>query len=159
MSITTAFAAGYNPAFCSTGCKPTQLSPYFNSNSRRPYDDLGWRPAMSIAALDLDHARQLIDRGAAAGRATAVGKAYLLETDDAARNVRERTYPDAKRMVEPLIDVEIAHAPALRDKRDVMFYFIGASHVEALGTNRFLPGAIADHLTSFGGDLTGNAQM
>lgn len=159
MSITTAFAAGYNQAFCSTGCKPTQLSPYFNSESRRPYDDIGWRPAMSIAALDLDQARQLIDRGAAAGRSAAVGKAYLLETDDAARNVRARTYPDAKRMVDSLIDVEITHAPALREKRDVMFYFIGATRVADLGTNRFLPGAVADHLTSAGGDLTGHGQM
>lgn len=159
MSITTAFAAGYNRAFCSNGCKPTQLSPYFNSDSRRPYDDIGWRPTMSIAALDLVHARQLIDRGAASGRLAAVGKAYLLETDDAARNVRALTYADAKRMVDSQIDVEITRAPALRDKRDVMFYFIGAARVEDVGTNRFLPGAVADHLTSVGGDLTGNSQM
>jgi uncharacterized protein (TIGR03790 family) len=159
MSITTAFAAGYDKAFCSTGCKPTQLSPYFNSDSRRPYDDMGLRPTMSIAALDLNHAQQLIDRGAAAGRAAVGGKAYLLETSDAARNVRSQTYADARRMVEPLIDVEITRAPALRDKRDVMFYFIGATRVEDLSTNRFLPGAVADHLTSAGGDLTGSSQM
>ncbi len=159
MSITTAFAAGYNRAFCATGCKPTQLSPYFNSGSRRPYDDLGWRPTMSIAALDMDHARQLIDRGAAAGRSSAIGKAYLLETEDAARNVRSLTYAEAERMVQASIKVEIARAPALRDKRDVMFYFIGATRVADLGSNRFLAGAIADHLTSAGGDLTGNAQM
>lgn len=159
MSMTTAFAAGYNRAFCSQGCKPTQLSPYFNSNSRRPYDDIGWRPTMSIAALDLDHARQLIDRGAAADRSPVGGKAYLLETADAARNVRSLTYADAKRMVGPMIDVEITSAPELRGKQDVMFYFIGAARVEGLGTNRFLPGAVADHLTSFGGDLTGTGQM
>jgi uncharacterized protein (TIGR03790 family) len=55
--------------------------------------------------------------------------------------------------------LEITRAPVLRDKPDVMFYFIGAAHVEELGTNRFLPGAVADHLTSFGGDLTGTSQM
>lgn len=159
MSITTAFAAGYNKAFCSNGCKATQLSPYFNSDSRRPYKDIGWRPTMSIAALDLSHARQLIDRGAAADGSVAVGKAYLMETNDAARNVRALTYADARRRVDSLIDIEITRAPALRDKRDVMFYFIGAARVEDLATNRFLPGAVADHLTSVGGDLTGNSQM
>jgi uncharacterized protein (TIGR03790 family) len=159
MSITTAVAAGFNRAFCSEGCKATRWSPYFNSNSRRPFDDFGWRPTMSIAALDFKHARQLIDRGAAAGQGALLGRAYLLQTDDVHRNVRAATYADAKRMVGSTIDVEIVSAPALREKPDVMFYFIGAARVDDLDTNRFLPGALADHLTSSGGDLTGSSQM
>lgn len=159
MSITTAFAAGFDRAFCSEGCNATRWSPYFNSDSRRPFDDFGWRPAMSIAALDFKHARQLIDRGAAAGRSAASGKAYLLQTDDVPRNVRATTYADAKRMVDSMIEVDIVSAPALRDKPDVMFYFIGTARVDGLDTNRFLPGALGDHLTSFGGDLTGSSQM
>lgn len=35
----------------------------------------------------------------------------------------------------------------------------GASAVSKLASNRFLPGAVADHLTSFGGDLLGGGQM
>ncbi|MCP4041285.1 MAG: TIGR03790 family protein, partial [Gammaproteobacteria bacterium] len=31
MSITTAFAAGFDPAFCAQGCARTLISPYFNS--------------------------------------------------------------------------------------------------------------------------------
>lgn len=159
MSITTAFAAGFDRAFCSEGCASTKLSPYFNSDSPRPYRDFGWRPTMSIAALDFKHARQLIDRGAAAGQSAAIGKAYLLQTDDVHRNVRARSYADAKLMVKGAIDVEVIKASALEAKPDVMFYFIGAADVANLGTNRFLPGALADHLTSFGGDLVGSEQM
>lgn len=159
MSVTTAFAAGFDPAFCSKECLPTKLSPYFHSDSRRPFDDFGWRPAMSVTALDFKRAKQLIDRGAAAGKGAARGKAYLVETDDALRNVRATRYADAKRMVERDIDVEVVHTPALEGRPDVMFYFIGALKVDKIDTNRFLPGALADHLTSLAGDLTGAKQM
>jgi hypothetical protein len=41
----------------------------------------------------------------------------------------------------------------------VLFYFTGASQVPHLESLRFAPGALADHLTSFGGDLLGIRQM
>ncbi len=53
----------------------------------------------------------------------------------------------------------VVEAEALRDAKDVLFYFIGKERVEALETLRFVPGAIADHLTSFGGQLTDSSQM
>lgn len=158
MSITTAFAVGFEPAFCSDRCTATRWSPYFNSNSRRPYEQLGLRPTMSIAALDLGRARELIDRGVSADGALA-GTAYLLETSDLRRNVRAATYQDAQLMAGDAIPVQIVRAAALESKSDVMFYFIGAAEVPKLATNRFLPGAIADHLTSLGGELTGSLQM
>ena len=40
-----------------------------------------------------------------------------------------------------------------------MFYFTGLARVTGIDTNRFLPGAIADHLTSAGGKLTDSKQM
>ena len=40
-----------------------------------------------------------------------------------------------------------------------MFYFTGLARVRALATYTFLPGAIADHLTSAGGRLTDSKQM
>jgi uncharacterized protein (TIGR03790 family) len=40
-----------------------------------------------------------------------------------------------------------------------MFYFTGAATVNGLERYRFLPGAAADHLTSFGGMLTNSSQM
>jgi uncharacterized protein (TIGR03790 family) len=40
-----------------------------------------------------------------------------------------------------------------------MFYFIGAASVAGLDSNHFLPGAVGDHLTSYGGALTDGSQM
>jgi uncharacterized protein (TIGR03790 family) len=164
MSITTAVAAGFDRRWCSDGCIPTRLNPYFNSDSRRPRDDLKLRPTMSVAANDFEGAKALIDRGlAASARASAgkapPGKAYLLSTDDAARNVRAPGYGDAKLMVAGRVPVEILHAPALQGRNDVLFYFIGAMHVPELLSNRFVPGAVGDHLTSTGGNLLGMGQM
>jgi uncharacterized protein (TIGR03790 family) len=159
MSITTAMAAGYDPSFCSDRCTATRWSPYFNSNSRRPYTEFGLRPAMSIAALDLERARELIDRGVASDGAAPKGKGFLVETTDVVRNVRAARYADAKLLVKDALPLEIIKTAALEQKQDVMFYFIGASEVTKLASNRFLPGAVADHLTSLGGDLTGGSQM
>jgi uncharacterized protein (TIGR03790 family) len=159
MSITTAFAAGFDPGFCSERCTTTRWSPYFNANSRRPFDDLGWRPAMSIAALDFERARELIDRGIAADSSMPAGRAYLLSTADPKRNVRAAGYRDARLMVHGAIPVEVVQAQALEAKNDVLFYFTGSAEVSGIRSNRFLPGAVADHLTSLGGDLTGGVQM
>ncbi len=43
---------------------------------------------------------------------------------------------------------------AVKYATDVLFYFTGVANVAGLETLRFVPGAIADHLTSSGGDLT-----
>jgi uncharacterized protein (TIGR03790 family) len=40
-----------------------------------------------------------------------------------------------------------------------LFYFIGKDRVEGLETLGFLPGAIADHLTSAGGEMPDSGQM
>jgi uncharacterized protein (TIGR03790 family) len=164
MSITSAFAFGFDRAYCAEGCAVTRLSPYFDSNSRQPYNELKVRPTMSIAATTVENARALINRGVAASqRANSgrppPGRAYLVETDDAARNVRAAGYADAKIMVAGRVPVEIVHTPGLKDRDDVLFYFIGARTVPDLETNHFVPGAVADHLTSTGGNLLGFSQM
>ena len=40
-----------------------------------------------------------------------------------------------------------------------MFYFTGDQFVDDIESNQYLPGAIADHLTSSGGKLTDSFQM
>jgi uncharacterized protein (TIGR03790 family) len=164
MSITSAFAFGFDRAYCAEGCALTRSSPYFDSNSRQPYNELKLRPTMSIAATNFQNARALINRGIAASqRANSgrppPGRAYLVETDDAVRNVRAAGYADAKLMVAGRVPVETVHTPGLKDRDDVLFYFIGARNVPDLTTNHFVPGAVGDHLTSTGGNLLGFAQM
>jgi uncharacterized protein (TIGR03790 family) len=159
MSITAAFAFGFDPVFCAAGCVGTQLSRYYNSNSQRPYDDLHVRPTMSIAALDDAQARILIDRGVASDGTSPTGTAYLITSGDEARDVRAIGYPDAQALNGKDLRMEVLHTPGLRQRGDVMFYFTGAAQVPDLLTNRFLPGSVGDHLTSYGGELSDSSQM
>jgi uncharacterized protein (TIGR03790 family) len=158
LSITTAFAFGFDSAFCAQGCRPTRRSPYYNSPSRAPFSDLALRPAMLLAGQSVEEGKALIDRGVAADGTFPDGTAYLLSTSDRARNTRAAGYAllDA---LKPSVRVERLEADALRDRRDVLFYFTGLPVVAGLESLRFRPGAIADHLTSSGGVLTGQSQM
>ena len=158
LSITTAFAFGFDAAFCAQGCRPTRRSPYFNSPSRAPFTDLALRPAMLLAGQSVAEGKALIDRGVAADATFPGGTAYLLSTSDRARNARAAGYALLDG-VKPPVRIERIDADELRDRRDVLFYFTGLSAVAGLETLRFRPGAIADHLTSTGGVLTGHAQM
>jgi uncharacterized protein (TIGR03790 family) len=159
MSVTSAFAFGFDQRYCASGCVATQLSRYFNSASRRPFDDLQLRPAMSIAAANFEQARALILRGVAADATAPEGTAYLLTSGDQARDVRASTYADAQMLAGDRVGIQLVNAAALEGRRDVMFYFIGAIKVPNLETNQFLPGSVADHLTSYGGALTDGSQM
>src|SRR4051812_23827346 len=151
MSITSAFAYGYDAALCEQGCKPTRPSRYFDAKSRAPFADFGLRPAMALAARTLEQAKALIDRGVAADGTRPDGTAYLVSTSDAVRNVRSRLYPLAVKAAGGF-PVRTLQADALTYRTDVLFYFTGAARVP-LETVRFLPGAIGDHLTSSGGVL------
>jgi uncharacterized protein (TIGR03790 family) len=88
-----------------------------------------------------------------------VGTAYLLSTSDAARNVRSSSYPLVENLIRGRIYGRTMKQNAVKYATDVLFYFTGVAQVEGLDTLRFVPGAIADHLTSSGGNLTDSSQM
>lgn len=159
MSVTTAVAAGYDKAFCARGCEATRESPLFKYGGNRPFTDLGWRPAMLLPAGDFQLTRDLVERGIAADHTFPVGAAYLLSTSDARRNVRAAGYARVKSLFGELLDVRILQQDAIAGRDDVLFYFTGSTWVKELASNRFLPGAMADHLTSAGGRLDGGGQM
>jgi uncharacterized protein (TIGR03790 family) len=159
MSITTAMAAGFRKEFCAATCRPTEASPYFDSDSRRPYDDFGWRPSILLAGTTLDDVKALIDRGVAADGTHPSGTAYLMSTSDRARNTRARFYQGILLMQSDRFRLQMLKQDSLRYRDDVMFYFTGLAKVPGIESNTFLPGAIADHLTSAGGQLTGSSQM
>ncbi|MHB1585679.1 MAG: TIGR03790 family protein [Acidiferrobacteraceae bacterium] len=155
MSITTAFAMGYDPRFCSAGCQPTKTNPYFNSNSTAPYRDFGIRPTMMLAGRSVRAAEELIDRGVASDDTEPRGTAYLVSTGDPARNVRAVEYPVIKRWLRGMVRTRVIHGAGIWNKPHVLFYFTGIPKVPGLGTNRFAPGSVGDDLTSFGGVLSG----
>ena len=176
MGITSALALGFSASQCG-GCGRTAASPYFDSDSSRPFTDLTIRLSMMLGAPTLVAAQALIARGVAADGSQPGGTGYLLRTADAARSVR---YPDwlalpgawagtpglALRYTDASVAPAAAGtgapgpAQAISNQSDVLFYFTGLGAVPLLASNRFLPGAAADHLTSFGGLLPGaNGQM
>jgi len=159
MSITSAFAFGYDRAYCASACAPTKASAYFDSASRSPSLELGIRPAMMLAGHSLPEVKALIDRGVRSDGTNPRASAYLLITSDHPRNTRALLYPLVRSPVPDLIDIKILRQDALTERKDVMFYFTGLSSVAGLGTLEFLPGAVADHLTSVGGMLTDSTQM
>jgi uncharacterized protein (TIGR03790 family) len=159
MSITSAFTFGMHEEYCASGCVPTKTDPYFDTWGKRPYSDLRIRPSMSIAARDFARAKALIDRGVRSDGEAPRGTAYLVTTSDPQRNVRSAEYPAGERVAGHEFDFPVVTGPAPTDPLNVMFYFTGTARVERIERIHLLPGAVADHLTSFGGMLTDSSQM
>jgi uncharacterized protein (TIGR03790 family) len=159
MSITSAFAFGYDDAWCAKGCNSTRQSAYFNSATRKPYSDLGIRPTMMLAGSSVEQVRDMIDRGVESDASYPEGTAYLVSTSDKARNVRSHFYPQVVDKLSKRISTAVEETDALSGKNDVLFYITGLKQVEKIDSNQFVNGAIADHLTSAGGVLFGGRQM
>lgn len=159
MSLTSALAFGFDPDYCSATCGPTKTSPYFDAATVTPFDDLGMRPAMMLAGRSYDEVKALIDRGVAADSGFPNGHAYLLRTPDKERNVRAAYFEQTEAQLQGVFRIAVLDTGAIEYRQDVLFYFTGLPQVPQLKTLRFLPGALADHLTSFGGQLTDSSQM
>jgi len=159
MSLTSALAFGFNEKFCSTECTPTAPSPYFNSQSRYPAKDHQLRPAMMLAGVTFEQVSALIGRGIASDHSFPNGHAYLLSTSDKARNTRAMNYAQTAKDLDGVFSLQILETDYILDRQDVLFYFTGLIQVPMLETLAFLPGALADHLTSAGGKLTDSSQM
>jgi uncharacterized protein (TIGR03790 family) len=159
MSITTAFAAGYRPGFCEPGCGLTAPNPLFDTDGWLPADTVGWWPAMLIPTDDAASARALIERGIAADGTGPRGNVYLVRTQDASRNVRSATYPEVHSSLDSRLRVIDLQTPVMSEPAGAIAYFTGAMQVNELARVHFLPGAVADHLTSLGGVPGGGSQM
>jgi uncharacterized protein (TIGR03790 family) len=159
MSITSAFAAGYQPAFCEPGCQRTAANPLFDTQGWLPADTAGWLPAMLLPTRDEALARAIIDRGGAADGTRPAGAVYLVRTQDVARNVRAAQYSQTIARLSSRVRVAELTTPIGQGPADIIGYFTGSVHVAELPTLAFRPGAVADHLTSTGGALEGSDQM
>lgn len=163
-SITGALALGFDPGPCAGAahsCAPTRASPYFNARTARPFADLRMRPSMLIAARDVAGAKALIDRGVRADgslglRGAPPVHAHFVVTGDRARNVRAPLFPPPGAPRGTGVAIHVDKTDALQGADRVLVYQIGAARVDKLETVSWVPGALADHLTSFGGRLDGS---
>ena len=157
-SITAALTLGFAPEVCRQTCAPSPPSRYFNSSSSQPFTDLGLRPSMLLAMRSVDSARALIDRGIASDqqlgkRWVPLAQAVFVTTPDAPRNVRSVLFPPAGQILERGIEVIRREASESTRLHRVVLYQTGLARVDPIDRTQWLPGALADHLTSFGGQL------
>lgn len=170
MGLTSALALGYEARYCG-GCAATAASAYYASTSRQPWTELRIRPSMMLGAATLSDAQALIARGLAAEGLISAGSSgaqgWLVRTSDADRSVRFNDFRGlAGTTAAPGVTMRYVDNSAgtgsdqIVGQRDVLFYLTGLPAVASAGTNTYLPGAVADHLTSHGGFLPdGNGQM
>lgn len=177
MGASAAFALGFDERWCQPGppCNPTDAGPYFQSDTRTPWQDFGMRPAMMLYHEDLTTAEAWIARGLAADGALygldgdrAVGR--FVHTSDSARSVRTADFERATRALDASAGIELAVVDAttgeeplvegneLVGETDLLFYLTGIPTLSRISENTYLPGALADHLTSFGGVFPGSSQ-
>jgi uncharacterized protein (TIGR03790 family) len=158
-SITGAYTLGFDPAQCASTCAAGRPSPYFNSSSPRPYTDLGIRISMLLPTESVEQAKAVIDRGVASGFRVVPASAYYLTTSEKARNSRAGFFPPEGTFEARKLATHRMQADALEGVSDIVIYETGMAQVDKLDTLKFVPGALADHLTSLGGDLLGEGQM
>lgn len=168
MGITSAFALGYDVKYCNdkaiTGksCSPTAASPYYASQSARPYTDHKLRPAIMLAGVSAAEVKKVIDRGLKADGTFPTGQGYLVRTTDKARSTRYLAFQHTVSAFNHPGGLSLKYVDnhagskadnVIKNVQGVLFYFTGLTTVSELGTNTYRPGALADHLTSFGGQL------
>lgn len=156
-AITAALTLGFQPELCKQTCAPSAPSPIFNTGSHQPFTDLGLRPSMLLAARSVEAAKALIERGIRSDQQ--LGKrgapdtvALFVRTQDAPRNVRAVLYPPSGRFQALGLHIENTTEPAPALARVVLIQ-TGLARVDNPAAIHWVAGALADHLTSFGGQL------
>ncbi|MCX7819391.1 MAG: TIGR03790 family protein [Kiritimatiellae bacterium] len=120
-------------------------------------------PAMSLTwsgarGLPRHVALALLRRSAAAGPAWASGTVYLVTGTDIRARCRQWQIEDAAREIRELGVRTVVTSNFPAGASDVAGLMMGAAAPEPSRIAAFLPGAVADHLTSFGAVFHGAAQ-
>jgi uncharacterized protein (TIGR03790 family) len=158
-SITAAYTLGLDAGLCGQPCGAGKPSTYFNSTVGRPYEQLGMRLSMLLPTDSVEGAKALISRGVASGFAMPAATAFYLTTSEAARNSRAAFFPPNSVVSSRKLTIKRVSADSIENEKNIIIYQTGMARVDKLDTLQFLPGALADSLTSFGGDLLGSSQM
>ena len=168
-SITSAFTFGIDaPSLTSNNCSATPVNRYFGSSSTAPYTDFGIRPTMMLAGVSTTSVKATIDKGLKADRTLPKGDGWFVRTADTVRSrprlqdfqstVQNWNRPDTLTMTY-LDHSTNGGRSEVKNAANILFYQTGSANVSGLNTNRYVPGALADHLTSNGGNLFGTEQM
>lgn len=157
-SLTGALALGYDHSLCRNTCGVSRQSSYFGSISARPLTDHGMRISMLLAASDVGAAKAMIDRGVRSDhtlglRGAMPANVHYVTTSDSIRSQRRLLFPPSGYVPQMGVHVYLDETDAIQKAKRVLIYLTGRERVEHLDSVSFLPGALADHLTSYGGVL------
>jgi hypothetical protein len=119
--------------------------PYFDSNSRQPYEELQWRPTMSLAA-SISRSEALVDRGIAADGSRPGGTGYLFARATEAQRARAGVSAD-RREARLIRGSSYVESDFIEGRDECSSTSPGAT-VEQAHEQPLSTGAIADHLTS-----------
>jgi hypothetical protein len=122
---------------------------------------------MMLVGADLDKAKAVVDRGVQSDRTFPIGDGYLLRTTDTARSVRWGDFQAAVSQWDHVDGLKLTYLDNssgtgddfIQNKTNVLLYLTGLASVPSIETNQYVPGAIADHLTSYGGQVPTSGQM
>jgi uncharacterized protein (TIGR03790 family) len=140
--------------FVAHGPKRQTSSPYYNAQHPLTAFDrfgVGNYPAVIVTGWTVDDAKAVIDRGIASDGTKPKGTVYFM-SGKGIRGLRAAQGIAVAAELE-LMGIKSSHLMGydIEDKPDVLGYFTGATRVKT--KNTYMPGAFADHLTSFGGKL------
>lgn len=154
-AITAAYSLGYDAAQCDQPCGPGKPSTYFDAQPGPP----PMRISMLLPTDTLSLTKEVIEHGSSKSFLLPKAGAYFLVTSDTARSSRARNFPRSGRIAARDLTVQTLYTDVLENVNGIILYQTGLVRVPKLETLGFLPGALADHLTSTGGDLLSNNQM
>jgi len=113
---------------------------------------------MLLPTDSVGRAKSLIDHGVLSDFRLRPASAYFLDTADKQRSTRARFFPPSGKIPRLKFQIKNLRMNEITGQKDIMIYQTGLPSVPMLDTLGFLPGALADHLTSSGGDLLGSSR-
>ncbi len=155
--LTSTFYYGFKDYSLATPCDlaAVALNEYAGTEtSFEPANTNGYRLSAILTLDTLAEAQTVIDRSVSADFSVPGGNAYYLYTSDAARNVRWPQFDEAQFMqglVQPTVQVEFRFADFIVSESNVLACVTGLPQPPFIDSNTYVPGALADHLTSYGG--------
>ncbi|MBP7844026.1 MAG: TIGR03790 family protein [Proteobacteria bacterium] len=165
-SITSAI--GLNLAYDSIGCGIRSAINY-PVNAKNPFQNYNIRPTMMLAGQSVEEVKALIDRGISADDSFPTGDIYTIRTSDSTRSnprfsdflTSSNLWNFTNGLRSYFIDNSTSNSSNyLQNVEDILLYQTGLTTVPQISSNHYLPGAIADTLTSYSGIITGpNSQM
>jgi len=167
-STTAALFYGFKPDGCSSNCPaglpscnlaPASANPYagsegiFRSTPLLPATSNSWL-VMMITASNLAQAKQIVNNGVSGDGNFPTQKVFLAKTTDGDRNVRYSTFDNAvfDARLRGNYSVQRTNSDLAVNLGTLLGYQTGMYYYPVAPAS-FVPGAMADNLTSYGGTL------